>query len=233
MHSFWATAAVVAYLGWGIATSPLPIAGLAVMLLSDHARKAAWAFTGTWLACQLAAVGVMTAIGSLFTGIDLTARVKHDIGWAMLVVGALMVVGAGVVFLRQRRHPSANAGSHTRDFLDRAAQAGPKSAASMAIGTALVNPTNLPYWAGMALVIQRARMGSGEDVALVLLGALAASITFIAISLLVSALGHRLDRPLDWTRRELVGHSASIVPGFLVTSGLVLILLAASDLGWL
>ena len=224
---------MVAYLGWGIATSPLPIAGLAVMLLSDRARTTAWAFTGTWLACQVVAVCALTAVGGLFAGIDLTTRVKRDLGWAMLIVGALMVVTAGVVYLRQRRDPSSRAGAHTRDFLQRAAQAGPRSAASMAVGTALVNPTNLPYWAGMAIVIQRARLELPQDAALVAIGAIAASITFIAISLLVLALGHRLDRPLDWARKELVKYSASIVPGFLVTSGVVLALLGASDLGWL
>ena len=73
----------------------------------------------------------------------------------------------------------------------------------------------------MAIVIQRARLELPQDAALVAIGAIAASITFIAISLLVLALGHRLDRPLDWARKELVKYSASIVPGFLVTSGVV------------
>ena len=45
---------------------PLPIAGLAVMLLSDRARTTAWAFTGTWLACQVVAVCALTAVGGLF-----------------------------------------------------------------------------------------------------------------------------------------------------------------------
>jgi hypothetical protein len=233
VHSFWATAAVVAYLGWGIATSPLPIAGLAVMLLSDRARTTAWAFTATWLACQVVAVTAFALLGGLLAGIDLTSRVKHDIGLAMLVTGALMVLGGCWVLIRQRRHPSPRAGQHTRAFLDRAAAAGPRSAASMAIGTALVNPTNLPYWAGMALVIQRARVGAPEEAALVALGAVFASLTFIVISSLVVVLGHRLDRPLDWARRELVRHSSSVVPGFLITSGAILGLLAASDLGWL
>lgn len=232
MASQGATAALVLYLGWGIATSPLPLAGLAVMLLSDRARRTATVFTAVWLVCQLAAIALFTAGAGALAQLDLSTRLKRDIAMGLLAVAVVMIIVAVVMVLHHRRHPDPSAGSTTRAFLGKAEHAGAREAAGMAFATAALNVTNVPYWAGIGLVIQRARVPGQEAAALVLLGAVSASLTFLLATVLMFAFGERIAPALRWLRDELVGHSGSVVPGFLLVSGAVLGLLAASDLGW-
>lgn len=227
------TVALVLYLGWGIATSPLPLAGLAVMLLSDRARRTATVFTGVWFACQLVAIGVFTAAAHLLVRLDLSSRTKHDVAVAMLVVAAVMIVAGVALMVRERRHPKPSTGASTREFLQRAGNAGAREAAGMAFATAVLNITNVPYWAAIGLVIERSHAGIGERSALVLMAAVAASSTFLLATVMLFALGSRLTPALRWCRDTLVKHSGSVVPGLLIMSGTVIGLLAASDLGWL
>ena len=226
------TDALVVYLGWGIATSPLPLAGLAVMLLSDRARRTATVFTAVWLACQVVAIGLFTAGAGALAHLDISTRLKRDIAFGLMIVAAAMIVAAVVMMLRQRRHPDPSSGAATRAFLAKAEHAGAREAAGMAFATAALNVTNVPYWAGIGLLIQHARVPLGETAALVLLGAVSASLTFLLATILMFAVGSRVTPLLRWVRDELVRHSGSVVPGFLLISGAVLGLLAASDLGW-
>lgn len=233
MTSFGATLAICAYLGWGIATSPLPIAGLLVMLLSKQARATAWAFTITWLACQLMAITAFTMLARALASIRITTSEKDDIAGLMLAVGAAMVVAGAVMVVKQRRHPDPNSGGRTRDFLDSAAEAGPRQAAGIAVTTAVLNITNVPYWIAIGLMIHRSRLPIDDRALLVVLSAIAASLTFILATLAVVLLGERAERALAWGRKTLVKHAGSVVPSFLLMSGACVGLLAAYDLGWL
>ncbi|MDQ1247860.1 MAG: hypothetical protein QG597_2232 [Actinomycetota bacterium] len=227
------TDALVVYLGWGIATSPLPLAGLAIMLLSDRARRTASVFTAVWFACQVVAITLFTTGAAALEHLDLSRRDKRDIAVALLVVAVIMCAAGLTMMIRQRRHPKPSAGASTRDFLAKAQRAGAKEAAGMAFATAALNITNVPYWVAIGLVIQRARVTGPDTVALVLLGAVSASLTFLLATVLMFVLGARITPVLRWLRDELGRHSTTVVPGFLLMSGVVLGLLAASDLGWI
>lgn len=233
MTSFGATLAICLYLGWGIATSPLPIAGLLVMLLSKRAKATAWAFTVTWLACQLVAISVFTVVARALASIRVTSSEKDTLAGLMLAVAAAMVIAGLVLVIKQRRHPDPNSGEHTREFLAKAADAGPRQAAGIAVTTAVLNVTNVPYWVGIGLMIHRSRLPLDDRVVLVVLSSIAASLTFILATLAVVVLGGRAERALNWGRDTLVKHSGSVVPSFLLISGACFGLLAAYDLGWL
>ncbi len=103
----------------------------------------------------------------------------------------------------------------------------------MAFATAALNITNVPYWAAIALVIQRGHPTAVDRVGLVLLGAVAASATFLLASAAMVVLGDRIHPALRRGRDILTAHSGSVVPAVLLMSGAVIGLLAASDLGWL
>lgn len=227
-----ASLGLVVYMGWGIATSPLPLAGMAVMLLSDQARRTAATFTAVWFACQVVAITAFTSVSHALVHLDVSSHTKRDIAYGLLAVGVCLLPAAAVMALRNRRHPSPNAGQHTKDFLDRAATAGPREAASMAFATAALNITNVPYWAAIALVIERAHTNTGGQVLLILVAAFAASITFLLAWLAMLLWGDRLHSRLEWLRDTLVRNAGSVVPGLLAITGVICIALAGIDLGW-
>ena len=232
MATAGATMGLTAYLAWGIATSPLPIAGVAVMLLSDQAKRTATAFTATWWACQLLAISVFSVIAHYLLNLHVSADERRDLAISLLVLGAIMA-GAGVALaLRSRWRPRPDAGAHTRSFLTRAQAAGTREAMGMAVATSLFNITNVPYWVSIGLLIERSHADLAAKTGIVVLTSLVASSTFLVITAVVMLTGARFQARLEWGRDELVKHSGGVVPGVLLVSGLVLVVLAGFDLGW-
>lgn len=225
--------ALASYFAWGVATSPLPLAGLAVMLLADRARRTTITFTAVWFGCQLTALALFLWAAKLLGNLHISASTKTDIAWAMCGLGAVMVLSGVSMMLWQHFHPSGNSGKNTRAFLARAEVAGRKDAALMALATSGLNITNFPYWASIALVLYRANITGFDLVAAVLWCAFIASITFILSTAIVLASGDRLLHRVAWAKNLLLRHSGAVIPSFLLISGAVLLVLSALDLGWI
>ena len=223
---------LTAYLAWGIATSPLPIAGVAVMLLSERAKRTATAFTAAWWMCQLVAISVFAVVAHYLLAMHVTTDERRALATALAVLGVAMVFAGVVAVLWERWRPNPNSGAHTRAFLARAQVAGPRDAVGMALATSLFNITNLPYWVSIGLLIERSHAELATKVAVVLITSLVASSTFLVITAAVLLTGNRLAHRLESGRDFLVRHSGGVVPSFLIISGLVLIVLAGMDLGW-
>ena len=151
---------LVVYMGWGIATSPLPLAGMAVMLLSDQARRTAATFTAVWFACQVVAIAAFTSVSHALVHLDVSSH-KRDIAYGLLAVGVCLLPAAAVMALRNRRHPHAQRRATHQGLPGSSRHRGPREAASMAFATAALNVTNVPYWAAIALVIERAHTNTG------------------------------------------------------------------------
>ncbi len=233
MSSFSATLGLCVYLAWGLATSPLPLAGLAVILLSGRAGRAATAFTATWFGCQLVAISVFSFLAHYLVNLRETSHEKEILGICLLVLGSAMMLSGAIVWWRQRNHPNPKNGQQTRAFLARAERAGPAEAWKLAIVTALLNITNVPYWAGIGLLIERSRLSVADKVSIIFVTSVVASVTFIFVTILVLASRGRLDRLLGRGRDFVLKHSGSVVPGFLAGCGVGAALVGASDLGLL
>lgn len=233
MSTYGETLAISSYLAWGIATSPLPLAGLAVMLLSERARRTAAVFTLTWWVTQVVALTAFAIGAHLLLGLKLSADERRDIALSLLVLGAIMLVAGAVMGWREWRHPSGDSGHQTRAFLAKAQVAGGKQAAGMAVATGLLNVTNVPYWAGIGIIVERSHLPTPDKISILAVASVVATITFIVISLVVAIGGRRVRHLLERGRDFLERHAGGVVPGFLAVSGIVLCAIAAGDLGWL
>lgn len=231
--SFGSALLVCLYLGWGIATSPLPIAALLVMLLSKDARRTAVAFTATWLLLQAVAIAIFVVLASTLIHADPSPASDQRTGRAMLAVGIACFVLAGGLALWNRAHPNPSRGDKTRQFLQRAADAGPKDAAILAAASVLLNVTNIPYWVGMGVIVERARLNWPDRIVIIVLASIMASITFIVITIAAVLAQKRVDRAAEWGREKLSEHASAAGPVFALTCGFIFTFLGASDLGWI
>ncbi len=231
--SYGAALALCIYLGWGIATSPIPIAALFVMLLSKDSRRTSVAYTATWFVLQFLAIAACTWAARTFIHAAPTESHQHRIGAAMVAVGVACFALAGALALWNRAHPNPARGDKTRVFLKRAADAGPKDAAILAVLSGLLNVTNVPYWVGMGLIIQRAHLAWGERMSIVIAASVAASITFIVITAAAVLATARVNKIAAWGRDKLTEHASASGPIFALTCGFVFTFLGASDLGWI
>lgn len=233
MSSYATALGLTSYLAWGIATSPLPLAGLAVILLARNPGKAAGVFTAAWFCCQLVALSVFAFASHQLVRIQVGAEEKQTIAYLLLGTGAVMLLAGLAIGYRDRRHPNPRNGQRTRDFLRRAEHAGPADAVKLAVLTALLNITNVPYWVAIGLIIERSKVDGLDRISLIVSASLVASVTFIVITAVVLMTGDRSKALLAKGRDFVLRHSSSVVPGFLIGSSIGLFLVAADDLGWI
>ena len=233
MSSYATALGLTSYLAWGIATSPLPLAGLAVILLARNPGKSAGVFTAAWFCCQLVALSVFAFASHQLVRIQVGAEEKQTIAYLLLGTGAVMLLAGLAIGYRDRRHPNPRNGQRTRDFLRRAEHAGPADAVKLAVLTALLNITNVPYWVAIGLIIERSKVDGLDRISLIVSASLVASVTFIVITAVVLMTGDRSKALLAKGRDFVLRHSSSVVPGFLIGSSIGLFLVAADDLGWI
>lgn len=233
MSSYATALGLTSYLAWGIATSPLPLAGLAVILLARNPGRAASVFTAAWFGCQLVALSIFAFASHQLVRVQIGASEKETLAYLLLGTAGVMLVAGVAIGYRDKRHPNPKNGQRTRDFLGRAERAGPADAVKLAVLTALLNITNVPYWVAIGLIIERSKVDPIDRISLILTSTLIASITFILITAVVMMTGDRSKALLARGRDFVLRHSGSVVPGFLIGSSVGLCLVAAGDLGWI
>lgn len=231
--SYGAALAFCAYLAWGLATSPMPIAALLVMLLAKDPRRTSTSFTVTWLALQFLAISAFAFAARTFIHVDPTKGEAHRTGTWMIGVGIACFVMAGALALWNRSHPNPSRGKSTRKFLDAAQNAGPKDAAYLALLMAIVNITNLPYWIGMGLMLERAHLSWPDRFSIIVICSIVASLTFIVITVAAALAEDRVKKLAAWGKDKLTKNSSAAAPFFAITCGIIFCFLGASDLGWI
>jgi len=229
--SFENTLALCAWLGWGLATSPLPLVALAVMLLNKNPVRAGLAFTGSWFLFQLIAVLVISPLVMRLLSIKMTASQKHVVGWAGVILGTALVVVAVLTWWRERGETNSNQAAKARALIDKAASADVRQAVYLGFFFTLLNVTNVAYWAGVGLFLHRSGLPQDERFEIIFLTALVASSTFIVVTLLVFAFPRQIRPWLDHARNFVLKHSGSILPGLFLVAGLTLLAVGTRDLG--
>lgn len=231
MTSFGTTLLLCAWMGWGLATSPLPLAALGVMLLNNHPARSALSFTATWFTCQFVAIAVSVPLVHLLLGIQFSANERSVVGYVGVILGSLMAIAAVILWSRSRHNQSTSGADKSAAFLNRASTATPRQAAQLGFIFGLLNVTNIAYWLAAALFIHRGQLDLFEQATAVLVTALVASSTFIVISLLALIFRRQLTPWLNRGRSFVLKHSGSIVPGILLAAGLTLVAIGTKDLG--
>ncbi len=196
----------------GIAVSPLAIALVILMLLSEHALRNALAFTAAWFAACFAGVAVLA---SLLDGGDHGGRLPRGEAWLFAGLGALLVVlGIGALIVR---------GDHLPRLLARAERLAPHHAALTGFAGALVSPKELPLIVAGAAALARAPGLTAPGIAAGAFGfAIVASLGLLAPIALYAARRDHAARLLGAGRDWLLAHHAVVSGVLLIVVGLAI-----------
>lgn len=212
-------------MGWALATSPLPLAALVAMLLTDKPVRASVTFTLTWTLGMIALIAAASTVGS--TLLRLTPKGHKDdfVTISLIAIGLLAILIGITVWWRQRGKDHSGQRERTRRILDAAAAAGPRRALEFGLIAVFGNVTNYPCVLAIALVMARGELTAGQAALAVLVGALVASCTFIAVTIAVFAARARMVPLLGRGREYVIKRSSGAVYGFLLGTGLVLVVI--------
>ncbi len=203
-------------LGLAVALSPLPVIACVLMLLSEESRVNAVALLCGWTLTIAAIAGVV-----LVAGIDV-APSRHTPTWAAvaeLVVGALLVV-IGVLAWVHRRHGAAEWGARWLTLVD---DIRPPAAFGLAALLAVSNVKDMALTVDAGTHIQRAGLSALEELVVLALFALAASVA-VAVPLAIDLLaGEHAEPVLRRWHRWLERHSRTAAGVLLGVLGLVLV----------
>lgn len=201
----------------GMAISPIPIVATILILLSPHARTAAPAFLGGWIAGVVVAVTAFTLLGSLLPEPDPDDR-RLILAVIDLTLGILLAVLAAHQW---RNRPKPGEPPELPGWLRVVTSMGPAKAAGLAFVLSSVNPKNLLLAASAGVTIGTA--GAGNSIAIVTVFTVIASST-VAVPVVAFLLaGDRMAGPLDQVRAWLVRKNAAIMGTLLAVLGVVLI----------
>lgn len=218
---------LIAYLAWGMATSPLPIVALALVMLGKRPLQTSVSYTSAWAANMAVgiSVGCLAAHGVARVGIS--AGEKRVVGHVLVALGVVLIAYGLFMLWRTRGRPS-DSESVVR-FLERAQNAGPREVAVLASVAGLLNLTNYPYFIGIGLLVERDQ--SAPALVLITFATFVASSTFLITIAIMMAFGDRITPRLERGRAALLKHSGAVLPGVLLTAGAMVLLLGLSDSG--
>ncbi len=201
-----------------VALSPIPIAGVVLILASPRARTAGPAFACGWIA-GLLTVSVLVILvlggGSDSDGDD------PGLGWVKVALGVLFFALAAKQWAQR---PREGRPSEPPAWLESIDSASPTRAARLGAALSAANPKNLALTLAAAATIVESGLDSADEAvataAFVAIGSM--SVVGAVVYRLVA--GERADRPLAAVRRFMSDHSAAIMI-------IVLLLLGAKLLG--
>lgn len=232
MTSFYATLALCAWMGWGLTGSPLPLAVLAVLLLGDNPGKKAMSFTLAWFLSMVAGLAVCIPLVHWLMGFQLPKLSSHkeQVGWAAITLGSLMILGALVLMLRARSKPEQES-SYAKRMLDRATGASVRDVFVLGLIFGVLNVTNIPYWLGTAIFLERSDDTDPQKVFTALMVAVIASASFLLVTAVAFLFRDWVTPRLTKARGWVVTHSGSIAPGLLALSGVLALYVGLTDIG--
>lgn len=196
----------------GIAVSPLAIALVILMLLSEHALRNALAFTAAWFAACFAGVAILAAV---LDGGHHGGRLPRGEAWLFTGLGALLVL-LGIAALVVR-------GDHLPRVLARAEKLAPRHAAMTGFAGALASPKELPLIIAGAAALARAPGLAAPGILAGALGfALVASAGLLVPIALYAARREHAARLLAAGRDWLLAHHAVVSGVLLIVVGVVI-----------
>ncbi len=196
----------------GVAISPVPIIAVILMLFSKAAKVNSLSFLVGWIIGLLAAGMIVLALGiSSSDGAPSTAS-----GWIKIAIGALFLV-LGVKQWRGRPKKGETAAvpgwmSSIDDFT---------AAKAFGVGVLLsgVNPKNLGLTIAAAATIGGGSLSSGDEIIVLVVFVLIASLTVAAPVILNLILGSKAQHTLTEMKEWLTDNNATVMSVLFVVLG--------------
>lgn len=202
----------------GIAVSPLPIAALALMLVSRRPRANALAFLLTWfLTVGAVALVVALAVGSATTS---GADPASWTGWLRIALGLALLA---LAVRRWRSRPREGRNPDVPRWMAAVESFTPVRSAGLAVLLGGVNPKNLLLAVSGGATIAAASDGTPSTVVAVVVLAVVASLGVAAPLVVYLAAGEQTDARLDELQGWLVRHDAVIMAVLLLLLGAKLV----------
>jgi len=204
----------------GVALSPLPIAALLLMLLSEHETANGRAFVLGWIGAVggLASATVIAQVS--FNPSNPPTTVKA----AELAIGLVLLAGSAIAWRRRPRTAAEQRSSRWLAATDGISQPG---AAALAIGLVLLNLKDATLTVGAGAAISDARLTSGQAILALAVFAAFATTTVAAPFVFAVVAGQRAKPTLRlwhaWLDRNGTAVGAGIIGlagAFLAVAGL-------------
>jgi threonine/homoserine/homoserine lactone efflux protein len=195
----------------GVAISPVPIIALILMLFSNHAARNSLSFLVGWL------VG-LTAAGMIVLSLNLQSSggESDSSGVAKIVIGVVFLV----LGLRQwRTRPHHGEEPETPAWMAAIDEFSAVKSCGLGILLSAINPKNLGLTIAAAMSISGAGLSGGEEVGVMLIFVLIASLTIIVPVVAFFLAGDRAEGTLDSMKVWLIANNHTVMTVLFVILG--------------
>ncbi len=206
----------------GIATSPIAIIAVILMVLSKRGRANSSSFLGGWLFGVVGASVVLLALSrNLHNGAN--GSPSHTSSILEVILGVFLVVLAAQSF---RKRPQAGEKAVLPKWLQTIDSLTPGKSALLGMLSPLgggLNPTNLLLIAGAMVALSQYHLAPGDDAVAILVFTLIGISTIAAPVLIYWAAGQNAQSVLDRMKSWLSQNNAVVTAVLLLVIGAVLI----------
>lgn len=201
----------------GVAVSPVPIAAVILMLLTERARVSAPMFLLGWLL----GLSVVTTVVVLVPGLgDGGGEPSTATGVLKAVLGVLLALLA----VRQFRHrPGSGEPVQTPRWMARLDSMGAVGALGLGAALSGVNPKNLLLAVAAGATIGAAELSAGGSAVAIAVFVAVGSVTILAPVVAYLLAGRRLDPTLARTKDWLIANNATVLGVLFVVFAAVLV----------
>jgi hypothetical protein len=203
----------------GIAISPVPIIAVILMLITPKAKSNGLAFLGGWL-LGLAVVGGIMLVLANTADISTSGDTSTAADAIRLLLGLLLLFGA----VRQwRSRPGPGEAAVMPKWMQALDGFTPGRSLGVAFLLSGVNPKNLMLNLAAMATVAQAGLSGGQQVIVLLVFVLVASVSIIAPVGVYLTMGERAQDILDGWKTWLAANNAAVMSVLLVVFGFVLI----------
>lgn len=202
----------------GVATSPIPIVAIILVLMSARASRNGPAFLAGWtVGVAAGCVLLLVLAGSIDTGGDGTTSRSAVL---RVVLGAVLLVLAARSFMKR---PRAGEEPDLPKWMDGIEAISPWRAAGLGVLLSLVNPKNFVLIAGGMAAVASADLATAQEAVAVVVFVLVAISTVAVAVVVYTFAGSGRERVLQTARRWLEANNAVIMAVILIAIGVYLL----------
>jgi hypothetical protein len=188
----------------GVAISPVPIIAVTLMLFSAHARSNGVSFLAGWITGLLAAGAIVLALG-----LEASDGGEADRGGVLrIVIGALFVL---LGWRQWRGRPRGDEEPRLPAWMASVDRFSAPKAFGLAVLLSALNPKNLGLTVVAMATVGARGLETGEEIGVLVVFVLIASITVAAPVAAYLALGERAEAVLTETKEWLVANNAAVM----------------------
>jgi Sap, sulfolipid-1-addressing protein len=202
----------------GVALSPVPIIVVIALLCSGRATANGLAFLLGWLIGVGAVAGITLSLSDVASVGDESAP-TNAASWVKLVLGLLLLVGAGHQWRKRSAHGEEKA---TPRWMAGITTFTPPRAFAFAALLAGLKPKNLILGAAAGTSIAQADLSGGGQLAALAFFVVLASVGIITPVLYHALGGERVQRTMDGWKLWLQDHNAAVMAVLFLVFGFVL-----------